>query len=137
MMKPVEQCPVWPKIKEQWPNVNPKTICISYYPDIYCERSDLDPDFLAHEQVHLDQQKEYGVEAWWHSYLTDQSFRLAEETEAYREQGKYIKENWRGTMGKKMRRLTAIATDFSGPIYGNMISYDEAFSILLNEQTNS
>jgi len=127
-----EQCPVWPKIKEKWPAVDPKTIAISYYPDIYCAR-ELAPDFEVHEEVHLKQQETVGVEKWWKDYLADKDFLLTQELAAYRAQGDFIRKKLRMDRNAKVERMRRIARDFSGDIYGRVISFGDALKVLVGE----
>ena len=78
---------------------------------------------IIHEEVHQKQQKD--PNEWWEKYLTDKEFRLSQEVEAYREQYKYavkyIKD--KNTLAKFLHALSA---DLSSPMYGNIISYQEA-----------
>jgi len=86
------------------------------------------PDHLAaHESVHGDQQKhdETVAKLWWQRYLADPSFRLDQETEAYRSQYKFICEKVKDR-NTRYRALHQIATDLSGKMYGNLISFTEA-----------
>ena len=84
------------------------------------------PDcLLVHEKVHLRQQEEMGVNEWVEKYLTDEEFRLEVEIEAYREQLKSIHNNSKKRMWRKKS-----ARDLSSPLYGSIISYDEAMQNL-------
>jgi len=78
----------------------------------------LQDHFLAHEQTHIRQQKNKlnGI-IWWIKYSFSKQFRLNQEIEAYRKQYKVLGDP---------RLLHQIATDLSGRLYGNIISYDEA-----------
>src|SRR3990167_321226 len=74
-----------------------KGIVFSYYPDIYSpDNIILSSALIAHEIIHLAQQKEYGVEKWWIRYLRDNAFRLSQEIFAHQVQAieakKYIKD---------------------------------------------
>jgi len=42
--------------------------------------------YLAHEQVHAEQQKRDGTITFWRRYLTNQEYRQAMEVEAYKAQ---------------------------------------------------
>jgi len=42
--------------------------------------------YLAHEKVHADQQRRLGTLSFWYRYLTDKSFRLTAELEAFKVQ---------------------------------------------------
>jgi hypothetical protein len=79
----------------------------------------------AHETVHSRRQGvEDGPGKWWDQYLTDKVFRLREELLAH--QVEYMIEA--DGAGRQIRRraLAVIAARLSGPIYGRMVSLDEA-----------
>lgn len=60
------------------------------YGDTIHAKERLFPDFVAHELVHVKQQKDMGVKEWWDRYFRDAEFRKSQELEAYREQMLYI-----------------------------------------------
>lgn len=101
-----------------------QSIIITYYPNVYC-KTDISPDLVIHEGVHLKQQEEMGVENWWNLYLSDKTFRLSQELEAYRYQYQWAIENMNRQSRKQL--LRKCAKDLSGPIYGNVISYQDAY----------
>lgn len=86
----------------------------------------LTPDLEVHEAVHVRQQAEIGVMAWWKRFYEDPAFRLEQELEAYRAQFEFIRKcsNDRNQIFKIRDR---IASDLAGHIYGNCISYEDAF----------
>lgn len=122
---------MWDKVKEKFPDVNPETIVIAYYPDLYCAR-DLDPDFNSHERVHLWQQEQIGVDKWWAKYLSDPQFLLEQETEAYKVQGEVIRKHIKDR-NVAVGRMIRIARDFSSAIYGNVISFEDAKKVLMGK----
>lgn len=85
-------------------------------------------DLLAHEKIHIYQQGD-NPDAWWDQYLKDINFRLNQEAEAYREQYKFycraIKDRTR-----RFKFLGTLANDFSGPLYGKMLTYFEAVDVI-------
>jgi len=86
------------------------------------------PDHLyEHELTHANQQKHDDTVAklWWARYVADPSFRLDQETEAYRAQYKFICEKTKDR-NTRYRALHQIATDLSGKMYGNLVSFTEA-----------
>ena len=99
------------------------------YGDLVCNLSGLSlpQHIIEHEKVHVRQQTD--PEAWWKRFITDPEFRLEQELEAYRTQWKFIK-----TAVKKRHLRTQIlvvlANQLSGPSYGKMISYSEAFKAI-------
>jgi hypothetical protein len=87
----------------------------------------LDKPLLKHEEVHARQQNAMGIEDWWGRFLHEPDFRLSQELEAYREQYKHMAGL---APEKRAGYLNHIATDLSGDIYGNMITYDQAVAII-------
>lgn len=81
-------------------------------------------DVIIHENIHSKQQKD-NPDSWWKLYLSDQSFRLSQEIEAYREQYKFYCSLYKDK-NIRFRFLHIIAADLSGPLYGRLISYTEA-----------
>lgn len=90
----------------------------------------LRPDFLVHEEVHVQRQDKPAE--WWERYLTDVEFRLQEELAAYQEQYKFMEVNY--SRADRRRILKAIARDLSGPMYGSMISKDQAVKMIKGEE---
>lgn len=81
-------------------------------------------DLIMHESVHGLQQKAIGgPEIWWDRYLVDAKFRLEQEIEAYGAQWRWLRLN-KGRQAYIIRER--ILGDLSGPLYGNVISKEEA-----------
>lgn len=105
-----------------------KGICIAVGDTIYAKH-EMSADFIEHEVTHLKQQKEIGLEKWWNLYLTDNDFLLKAELEAYRAQAGFIKKS--GVSRQVYRKeCSRLAKDLSGPIYGRVISYDDALAAI-------
>lgn len=86
---------------------------------------DLTPDLLVHELVHLEQQRRVGTTEWVYDFLEYPDKRLKYELEAYRKQLQSIKDrNYRA----KVRWSSA--DNLSSPLYGNIISRQDAFDLL-------
>ena len=68
--------------------ITPRGTWVTIYPHIYYPESVIDPnlaiykDIVIHEQTHLRQQTEMGLEKWMIRYLTDPGFRVDQECEA-------------------------------------------------------
>ena len=103
-------------------------VIITYGDTVYC-KFDLGWDKRVHEAVHVRQQKEMGAEAWWNRYLEDTEFRLSQELEAYKEEVKFLRQNIKDR-NQLFRAIRQVSLDLSGSMYGNIISYGEAFKIL-------
>ena len=120
--------PIYNKIKKVFKVNWNQGIAIAYGDTVY-SKYDLPEDLKIHEQVHLDSQELYGVEEWWKMYLNNIAFRLRQEIDAHKAQVQYLKfkevdikyRNW---------KLEQIPKDLSGPMYGNILTLQEAKDIL-------
>lgn len=90
-----------------------------------------DKSLYAHEGTHLEQQQTIGVVKWWDQYLEDPEFRFSQELEAYQAQWQWIKKNLR-SREEQVVRLSRLAKDFSSPMYGNIVTYQEALTRIKN-----
>lgn len=88
------------------------------------------PDLMAHEETHVRQQEQIGVEAWWNFYMTDRNFRMKQEAEAYQNQYRFILEHY--SRPERRRALQRLASDFSSALYGNLLTKKEAEQIIAN-----
>lgn len=86
---------------------------------------------VEHERKHASQQCIYGIVAWWDRYLEDDQFRFEQELEAYQEQYKWIKKNIKNR-NDAFNLLRSLAKDLSGPLYGNLCSYQSALTKIKN-----
>lgn len=87
-------------------------------------------DLLAHERVHLKQQKDNWVE-WWKKYLNNPQFRLSQEIPAYQAQ---YREFCRTNQNETERNdfLKFLSETLSGYRYGNLISTGYAQNSILD-----
>lgn len=83
----------------------------------------LTPALHAHEQVHIDRQ---GTEPdrWWDKYLVDTTFRFEEELAAHR--AEYQAYCQRHSGRKRRLALDMIATKLAAPLYGGMVTLEDA-----------
>ena len=108
-----------------------KGIVFTYGDTIYNPDSGFIDEFLMeHEKTHSIQQQKFGIVEWWNNYLTDVSFRLTQEIEAYQKQYKKAGEH----LGRNQlfNFLKKISIDLSSAMYGNIISFDEAMDKIKN-----
>ena|SRR3990167_10379755 len=91
---------------------------------------DVPNHLMAHEMEHMRQQGD-DPKAWWDRYLVDKVFRQEQEMEAYGMQYAYIQRTFPVRAAKQL--LFYITRDFAGPIYGNLMSYHEAESLIRHE----
>ena len=104
-------------------------IVFTYGDTVYSpSTTDLVDHLHQHESVHVNQQKQMGRDEWWSKYLADPAFRLQQELQAYRVQYKVVfkKQNWRNTE----ELLTSISKDLSSAMYGNILTYQEARTLI-------
>lgn len=93
-------------------------------------RIEIPEDLMAHEETHSGQQAEIGgPRVWWDRYLTDSAFVVSQEAEAYGNQYAAICKKVRDR-NQRFKRLTELAQHFSGPLYGNVVSFDEAVRLI-------
>ena len=88
----------------------------------------IDRALEIHEETHTKQQGN-NIEEWWDKYLTDDEFRLSQEVEAYRNKYKKMKSNIKD-VNKLNFRLDLIAKDLASEMYGSIVSYEEAKSLI-------
>ena len=102
------------------------------FPDIYSPDSIIiSPALLAHEILHLSQQKNYGVEKWWERYIGDSAFRLSQEIPAFQIQFKSVIIKDRN---KRFNYAVELAKELSGETYNYMLSFNEALGVIRNEK---
>lgn len=87
------------------------------------------PALQAHESVHCERQGTR-PEHWWELYLTDPVFRLEEELLAHRaEYRAYCARH--ANRAKQAQALEGIARKLAAPLYGGLISPEDARRAIL------
>jgi hypothetical protein len=82
------------------------------------------PALIAHESIHAKRQEEVGgPEKWWAQYIDDKTFRFAEEVIAHQAEYKWFRQY---RSGKCRAALHEIASRLSSPLYGSLVSIDQA-----------
>lgn len=118
MIKKQIEFPLMDLYKEHF-NITNHTV-FAYDNDIYT--NSVLPDYLiVHEETHLRQQNDVGLDNWVDKYINDKDFRLEMELEAYRAQLKFVKD-----LNRRKRMLFICAKDLSSSLYGNIISLTDA-----------
>lgn len=90
------------------------------------------PEHLkAHEQVHIEQQKE-NPDEWWDKFIKDRDFRLAQEIKAYRAEYQFfcLKED---NKRKRYNQLFRMALYLSGDAYGRMLTMPQACALIAQD----
>lgn len=105
-----------------------KGVIITYAPYIF-SKGPLSHSLVAHELTHVRQQRFPFF--WWFAYILSKRFRFNQELEAHRAEYNAIT----GTLNNFNKRMSllAIADRLSGPLYNNMVSKEEARSLILNQ----
>lgn len=110
-------------------NLEGKQIVFTYGKTIYNPTGAVIPRNLElHEEVHAKQQGR-DIEQWWDKYLSDEKFRLEQEVEAYKVQYKYVTEHG-ADRDTKREFLRHICQDLSGPVYGHIVSFEQAKQLI-------
>jgi hypothetical protein len=94
------------------------------------------PDLIAHELVHVIQQKELGPIKWWEKYINDRDFRLSQELEAYTRQAKWIKNTASMPESEKRMRVEHIWKSMA-TMYKDMVTYKEAKALIPYDTTSN
>lgn len=91
---------------------------------------------IAHEEVHGQRQgiHEAGIFSWWLKYLSFASFRLAEEIPAHQAEYEHYCTERRRTRNQRRFYLKTIAQRLSGPLYGNLITFDKAVELIRGKE---
>jgi hypothetical protein len=120
--------PNYEKIKKVF-NLTSDTIVFTYGDTIYNPSGNaFEKHLVVHESHHIKQQGEDPA-GWWDRYLKDPEFRLNQELACYKKQYHFYRK-----LGYSYRTdlkfLYTIAKDLSGPMYGNMITFEKAMKLI-------
>lgn len=109
-------CAVFPAVR------NTRGVCFAYGDTLFTPHGTgtIEYHLRVHEETHGRQQSAMGVQTWWNRYLSDPSFRLEQEVEAYHNQFMAM------SRPDRERKIRVIAGDLCGPIYGELVSFKEA-----------
>ena len=124
-----EKPPLWDEIAAAFPAVERQACLFAFGGTIYNPGNiAVPPELMAHELVHCARQKD-DIRGWWRRYIDDPVFRLKEEVQAHKA------EFARAALGVKDRNrrariLSVTATRLSAPLYGGVISYQDALCLL-------
>lgn len=109
-------------------DVKDKNVVFAYGDTIYAPNGgDIAEHLVVHEAIHSKQQNT-DPEGWWQRYLVDGAFRLDQEVQAYATQYTYIKRLYPVRVSDEF--LDEIARDLSSAIYGNIVDFHKAHSLI-------
>jgi len=121
-------------VKEKWGVEWNDGIIFTYGDQISNSIGRMSADLLVHEMNHTKQQLAIdffdGPDKWWKRYLEDKKFRYEQELECYRLQHKWLKEVNKNKQETWMF-TQHYANSLSGPMYGNLVSFDEAMEAII------
>lgn len=94
------------------------------------------PWILEHEKVHCTRQlldeQHINVEEWWSDYIYNAPFRLEEEVLAHRKEWSMTQDLI--SVRDRLHYLDMMVDRLSGPIYGNMVTRDEARRLITSKE---
>lgn len=125
-----EKPKIYETLKKKF-GINWETGIAITYGDTCHSKNELPPDLVAHEEVHVAQQRMFGPEAWWTTYIEDPDFRLRQEVEAYRAQVKYLNDHTELMSRNERRyRIRNMAIDLNSHVYGFVVNFEEALKLI-------
>lgn len=125
-----EKPPIYDTLAEAFGISWDEGIVITYGDTLHTkEGNNITNDLVAHEKTHTRQQYLRGIGQWWHEYISDPEFRLRQEIEAYQNQWNFLKQN-ENDREKLFRKKIRMAQHLSGPIYGNLLTHNEALKAI-------
>lgn len=125
----IDKPPIYDEIVAAFPQAKDRDVIFAWGGTIYNPGNiAVGPELMAHELVHGARQKD-DIRGWWRRYIDDPMFRLKEEVQAHKA------EFARAALGVKDRNrrariLSVTATRLSAPLYGGVISYQDALCLL-------
>lgn len=133
----IERPPLWEEINAKF-NVEGQSVIFAWGDTIYNpEGVKVSRELHAHEEIHGERQLAYPaassspgepedhVVEWWKRYIEDPKFRLEEELPAHRaEYQAFCKRH--GDQKSRAKMLTLIAAKLTSPLYGSLITLEDA-----------
>lgn len=91
----------------------------------------ISPALKAHEAVHGQRQgnTDDEVRAWWERYIEDAAFRFDEELIAHRAEYRALCASTKDR-NARARGLHVMAARLASPLYGGLVSYNEARRVI-------
>ena len=123
-MKVVQSLPPnFEDIIKAFPSAKSKDVIFTYGDTVYVPNGgQLSPALLAHESVHSERQGSK-PDKWWEKYLENAVFRFGEELIAH--ETEYLEYAQYGRNARR-KALSVIALRLSSPLYGSLITFNEA-----------
>jgi hypothetical protein len=107
--------PNFDQVHAAFPRADAEGVIFAYDGNIYNPSGNpIPPALVAHEGVHLENQKHVGADYWWTKYIKDSEFRYVEELLAHAAEFRHQRTNDRNASA---RLLTATALRLVAPLY--------------------
>jgi hypothetical protein len=111
----IDRPPNFEQIKVAFPRAENPGVVFAYGDRIYNPSGNvIPPALIAHEEVHLNRQRDAGPIYWWDRYLTDSEFRYTEELLAHVAEFKHQRGSDRNASA---RLLLSTALRLVAPLY--------------------
>lgn len=141
--------PNWKDIEKTFPKAKEEQAVFCYGENLHNPfGAEITEDLKIHEAVHSRQQGD-NPKDWWAKYINDPKFRIKEEAEAYSAQIFYLKNTKverQDERGNKVMvyiptrvidwYLDKTAETLSGPLYGEVIDYHKARTLIRKNMEN-
>lgn len=127
--------PHYKLIKWMFPAYDFKTTVMTWGGLIYTS-TPLPEQTIAHEWVHVKQQRGRNKWIFLFRFWLSAKFRLKMELEAYQEEWRIIKQKYSGSMHYDYRQsfLNRMAEHLASPLYKNLVSLKKAKSLIIGQE---
>jgi hypothetical protein len=102
----------------------------TYGDTVYSPTGPISVWLIAHEKVHCRQQGA-DPDGWWQRYVDDIQFRFEQELQAHRAEYKCVIKHIKD-INVRRKLLYAISRRLSSPLYGSLVSHQEALMLIAN-----
>ena len=114
------------------PRAANSNVMFTYGDTIYAPGGgDISDWLVAHEEIHCFRQG-HDPEGWWKRYLVDIQFRFNEELIAHRVEWRTWMNMGARNRHERLRMMRIIAGRLSGPLYGGLVNFENARSLILS-----
>ena len=130
MIVSVDFPPRFDEIVKRFPGITPGAV-FAYGDTIFNPSGgEISDDLMVHESTHAGRQVDVGGPfEWWTRYMADKEFLISEEALAYGAQARFIVGRVKDR-NARFRVIMNLARIFSGPLYGNVVDFDTAMTLI-------
>lgn len=119
----------WERLEKQFNLRWESGMIVTYGGEIYCHTGQIAPDFMAHELVHVEQQKGKDPDEFLERFISDKNFRLEMELPAFRVQVAFLRATIVHDPDELFVRIHSLAKKMATN-YGEMVTLEEAIILL-------